>query len=145
MSDVLQLPPNMEGLVWAFLVEQPEVTDLVGERIYSRISTGATYPLVRITQIDDEPLTTEPLYVVRYFVQVEGFGGSKSQAWRIAETCRTALDARLAGVHEGYGVVNGVDVGGLQDAPDETFTPAKPRWLFTSTIYAHRLASISAS
>ena len=36
-------------------------------------------------------------------------------------------------------------LGGLQDVPDESHKPAKPRFLFTSTIYAHPIATIGAS
>lgn len=147
MSDDLWEDPNIEGLVWAFLSEQPEVIDMLGDpaRIYSDLPHGLTYPAVRVTLIDDEPTTSQPLWLVGYVVQLEAWGGSKADAWRIASRCRTIIDRRINGAHDGYGVVTGVELGGLQDVPDETHKPAKPRFLFTSTIYAHPIATIGAS
>lgn len=147
MTD-LHLPPNMEALVSAFLRNQPEVADLVEDRVFTALpkpSPGVTiYPCVRVTQLLDVPAGA-PLWAVAFSVQVEAFGGSKGEAWRIASTCRAAIDSRIVGTHDGLGVVNGSDPGSLIDLPDEDFEPAKPRWLFTSTIYARPLATIPSS
>lgn len=146
----LNLPPNMEALLSAFLRDQAEMVALVDDRVYTEIpkrteanSKGATYPLARVTQLLDEPIGS-PLWAVRYTMQVEGFGGSKAEAWEIASTARALIDARLVGVHDGFGVVNGSTPGSLLDLPDETFNPAKPRWLFSSTIYARPIATLSS-
>lgn len=137
----LLLPPNMEGLLSAFLREQVEVVDDVADRVYTSIPKDPTYPLVRVTQLLDTP-NGAPLYAVAYQMQVEAFGGSKADAWRIASNCRAAIDARLSGDYPGWGVVNGSTPGSLLDLPDEDFTPAKPRWLFTSTVYARPGATV---
>lgn len=147
----LNLPPNMEALVSAFLRDQAEMVALVGDRVYTEIPkkgptvtiAGAQYPLARVTQLLDTP-TGSPLWAVAYTVQVEGFGGSKAEAWEIASTARALIDARIEGVHDGFGVVNGSTPGSLLDLPDETFNPAKPRWLFSSTIYARPIATLSS-
>lgn len=142
MTD-LWIPPNMEALVSAFLRDQPEMTDLVGERIYTAIPKDATYPLVRVVQLLDTPAGA-PLYAVAFEMQVEAFGGSKADAWRIASTARALIDARLLGDYPGFGVVNGSTPGALLDLPDEDFTPAKPRWLFSSTIYGRPGATLTS-
>ncbi len=142
MTD-LWIPPNMEALVSAFLRDQPEMTDLVADRIYTAIPKDATYPLVRVVQLLDTPAGA-PLYSVAFEMQVESFGGSKAQAWRIASTARALIDARLLGDYPGFGVVNGSTPGALLDLPDEDFTPAKPRWLFSSTIYGRPGATVTS-
>lgn len=142
MSDLF-IPPNMEALVSAFLRDQPEVVDAVADRVYTAIPKGATYPLVRVTQLDDFPAGS-PLYAVAYSIQVEAFGGSKDEAWWIASTARAAIDYRITGDHPGYGVVNGTTPGPMIDLPDEDFSPAKPRWLFTSTVYARPGATLTS-
>jgi hypothetical protein len=141
----LHLPVNMEALVSAFLRDQSEVTDLVEDRVYTSLPKAITWPAVRVTQILDSPTGGHPLWGVAFNMQVEAWGGSKGDAWRIAATCRAAIDARIIGVHEGYGVVNGTDPASMFDLPDEDFEPAKPRWIVTCTIYGHPLATIDAS
>jgi len=139
----LYLPPNMESLVSAFLRDQAELVDLVDDRVYTAIPKGAVYPLVRVTQILDTPAGA-PLWSVAYSVQVEAFGGTKATAWLIASTARAAIDLRIKGEHLGFGVVNGTTPGSLLDLPDEDHEPAKPRWLFTSTIYARPGATVQS-
>lgn len=142
MTD-LWIPPNMEALVSAFLRDQAELTDLVGDRIYTAIPKDATYPLVRVVQLLDTPAGA-PLYAVGYEMQVEAFGGSKAEAWRIASTARALIDVRLLGDYPGFGVVNGTTPGALLDLPDEDHKPAKPRWLFSSTIYGRPGATLTS-
>jgi len=149
MSDIY-LPPNMEALLSQFLRDQPELEELVDDRVYTvipkRASTseaGAQYPLVRVTQLLDTPIGS-PLWAVAYDMQIDAWGGSKSDAWRIAATCRSLIDARFSGEYEGFGVVNGSTPGSLFDLPDEDFKPAKPRWIFSSTIFARPVATISS-
>lgn len=141
MTDPLYLTPNVEALCSAFLADQPEVADEVAERVYTTIPKQATYPLVRVTVLDSTP-TGEPLWLEAHTVQVEAFGGSKAEAFRIAVKCRAAISQRLTGDHPGAGVVTGVRSAGLLDLPDDSHTPAKPRWLFTSTVYAHPGATL---
>lgn len=147
MTEPIALPVNIEALVSAFLREQPEMIDLVDDRIYTAIPKPQAgrdlYPLVRVSLIIDEP-HTGPLWGIAYDVQLEAFGGTKAQAWTIAATARAVISYRLPGTHP-EGIVNGVTNRGMLDLPDETFDPARPRWLFTSTIHARPTATIAAS
>lgn len=144
MSDALILPPNMEALVSAFLRDQDEVVALVEDRVYTALPKGVTWPAVRVTQLLDTP-TSQPLWALAFNIQLEAWGGSKEDAWRIASTCRAAIDQRITGTHEGYGVVNGTEPSSMFDLPDEDFEPAKPRWIVTCTIYGRPLATLGAS
>lgn len=146
----LHLPPNMEALVSAFLRDQAEVVAMVADRVYTAIprnDAGAPdtrWPAVRVTQLLDQP-TGSPLWAIAYEIQVEAWGGSKADAFRIANVCRAVIDARISGQYPGEGIVNGTTPGPLLDLPDDDFTPAKPRFLFTSTIHARPLATLSTS
>lgn len=141
----LILTPNMEALVSAFLRDQPEVIDMVDDRVYTALPKGVSWPAVRVTQLTDAPTTGSPLWGRAFAMQIEAWGGSKDEAWRIAATCQAAIDARITGVHPGHGVVNGSDPSSMFDLPDEDFDPAKPRWIVTCTIYGRPLANLGAS
>lgn len=142
-------PPNVEALLRRFLAEQPEVEDITGEdangggRVYTALPKGVQFPCVRVTLLDSRP-HTGPAWGAAYEAQVEAFGGSKADAFRLAGICMATMSARLTGVHD-EGVVNGVTSSGLRDEPDEGHEPAKPRFLFSSTIFARPLANLPAS
>jgi hypothetical protein len=147
----LKLLPNVEAMVSTFLQEHPSIVALAEDayfpghsRTYTVIPKDPTWPLLRVAQYDDEPAGQRPLHHVAYFLQIDGFGGTKAQAWTLASTARAALAADLPGTHAD-GVVTGVDTRGLSDAPDDTYSPAKPRWMFTAVVYAHPLRSTPAS
>lgn len=135
MSDLVLLP-NVEGLVSTFLGAHPAVDALADGRVYTVIPKAPTWPLVRVHQWDDQPTVRRPLHHVATYLQIDAFGGSKIQAWRLAETCRAALVADLPGIHD-EGVVTGVDVSSLADDPDDSYAPAKPRWRFDAVVYSH--------
>lgn len=142
MTDLF-IPPNMEALVSAFLREQPEMIELVGDRVYTAVAKGTAYPCARVTQLLDTP-SGAPLYGVGFEIQVDAWGGTKHQAWQIASIARALIDVRLVGTFDGFGVVNGSTPGSLLDLPDEEFEPAKPRWLFTSTIFGRPGATLTS-
>lgn len=145
----LALPVNMEALVSRFLREQEEIEALIPHlddvaRVYTALPKGVEFPAVRVTQIDDEPLTHQPLWLSRYVIQVEAWGGTKAQAWKLSALCKATIAARIDGVHS-EGVVNGVQFSGSLDLPDEDFEKARPRWIFSATITAHPLSTSVAS
>lgn len=138
MTELL-LQPHVARLVVFFLLDQTEVTSLVGQRIYTDVPTNATYPLVRITQFPGG--AGDHRFVGRTVIQVEAWGpgmGDRHAANRIAETCAATL-ARLSDRSE-YGgetaVVTDVAAGTVGDDLDPDFTPAKPRSKFTAVVTA---------
>lgn len=132
----VQLLPNMEAMVSTFLQVQPELVALVAGRTYTAIPGDAVYPLVRVTQFDDVKVTQRPLWVARFSVQVEAFGGSKAQAWQACATAQALLSERFVGQQTG-GVICDVGFGSMRDLPDATFSPSKPRFLTTAYVTAH--------
>lgn len=146
-DDPLVILPNVEAFTSQFLRDQPEVGDALtaaggdADGVFTAIPKRPTYPLVRVTAITENKLSTRPLWIFRATVQIEAFGGTKAQAHEIGRTCEGVMAARMIGVQDDA-VVVGVDHGAFIDLPDETFEPAKPRWILTSTITAHPLATV---
>lgn len=124
------LLPNVEAIVSKFLAAQPEVTALLSTRIYTALPKDVGYPAARVTQFDDLKITQRPLWVARGSLQIEVWGGTKAQAYTAAATAQAVIAERIEGVHAD-GVVTGVTFGAMRDFPDDTFSPAKPRWIFT--------------
>jgi hypothetical protein len=141
VSDVVLLP-DVERLVVDFLRDQPELAVLVDDRVYTAIpalkqgEADWRWPLVRVVRFAGRPVRPRPRWLDAPVVQFEAFGGRKAEAWSIAETVGALLSARLVGVHA-QGTVTDVEAGSPGYQPDDTYTPAKPRYLFTSTIHTH--------
>lgn len=143
MTEPLTIMPNMEAVVSAFLRDQPEVVDLIADRVYTALPDRVEFPAVRVTQITDRKLTSRPLWISEFVMQIEAFGGSKAQASTLARTCEGVIAARMVGTLDGA-VIAGVDPGGLEDIPDDEYEPARPRFLFVSTITARPVATVSS-
>lgn len=144
MTDPLILPPNGEGLVWKFLSEQAELGTLVGgtgnaARIYSTLPDGVTFPAMRVHLYDSVNVTQRPLWCWDQYLQLEAWGGSKADAHRILGTAVAAMSQRLIDwTHPDYAAaVTAVRFQGWRDMPDDTYAPARPRWLVTAIVSAH--------
>lgn len=132
----LILLPNTEKLVALFLQTDADMITLVAGRVYSSLPANAVFPLVRVTQFDDAKVTVRPLWVARSSLQIEAWGGSNFEAWRIANTAQSVLAERLEGIHTD-GIVVGVEIGSMRNAPDTAYNPPKPRRLFTAAVTVH--------
>lgn len=133
MTELLLLP-DVEQLLWEFLRDQADVTALVDvDRIvgFTPDDTGA--PWVRYRRIGGLPLIERPLVLDQPRVQFDVYGGTKSQAYRLAETIRQVCADRLRGQHP-QGVVTGVQFGSLLFLPDDGITTEgggpRPRYVF---------------
>jgi hypothetical protein len=144
VTDPLVILPNMEAVVSQFYRDQPEVVDLIGDRVWTAIPKGAgPEPLARVLLLGDAKVTSRPLWVARFVIQTEAYGGTKAQAHELGRTLEGVLHARAIGVQD-TAVIVGVDGGSFLDLPDEEYEPARPRFLFTSTITAHPLATVAS-
>lgn len=133
MTDTPRLPVNAEARVVAYLRSRSEMTTLADDRIFTVLPKGLdTWPALRVTQLDQQNVGRNPVTLHMSYVQLEAFGGTKAQAHQLAATAQALLDLqafRSAGI-------TATDPGRLRDEPDSTYTPAKPRWLFTVTIWS---------
>ena len=139
MTDLL-LAPDVTALVSQYLRSRSELTDMVGQRVYTVIPNNPTWPLVRLTQFDSIDYTVA--WLDGAVVQVDAFGGGIDMASDIGRTARALLH-EMYGTHD-EGVVTGVRTSGWRYQPDATFDPAKPCYLFTAVIAAHPLPTIGS-
>lgn len=137
MPDVVTLP-DLEGLVSTFLQDDPTMAELIAGRCYTVVPEAKTFPLMRVTLIDDVKITQRPLWIVTGLLQLDSWGNTAWDATRTARTAQGVLAERLEGIHS-RGIVNGVRFGGLRNVPDPDYTPAKHRRIFTAEVTAHPL------
>lgn len=146
MSDLIVLPDVIAALT-AWLAEQDEVADFAtpSPRVVTQLPSSKPPDgfFIRCTQFNDRPITQTPLWFTATSVQVDVFGGPTAGAAGLARICRSLLSWRFAGIHDEI-TVSSVDVTGLRDEPDSTFSPARPRWLFAATIFTRPIPSVGS-
>jgi len=119
--------------VRSYLLTVPEVTDIT-PRIVTRLPAAPAWPIVRIALI-----STTAVHERRYdraLVQLDCFAKDDTDAHRLARVVRAAL------VDSGSHVVGDAVLGGAVNTavlplPDETFTPAMPRYAVTAHVFIH--------
>lgn len=131
----LTLLPDAVAVLTGFLREQSEVTELVGDRVYSVLPQKPTWPAVRIVQWTESQEVTRPLWLVTAGCQVDVWAKRKSEASLAARTVRAVLAARL--VDERSGLVSGVAFGTMADTPDTDYEPALNRYRFDVFVTIH--------
>lgn len=126
---------DVEALVSYYLRSQSEVTAYVGQRVYTSLPKDRTFPLVRLTRVGGVPKLSRPLHVDSAHLQVDVFGGSKATAMDAMNAIREEL-AKIVdeAAVQPLGVVCGVKFGPLAYIPDESFAPAKPRYVQDVTV-----------
>lgn len=131
------LLPDIETLLSTYLRNQPEVTGIVGQNIYTVMplepKKNALFPLIVLTRIAGAPPFPRPLILDQARIQVDCWGGPKKLAWQMAATCMAVLSERVLGTQTG-GIVAASEFGALIDQPDASFDPPQPRWLFDVTL-----------
>lgn len=135
-TEPVRVFPNVEAIVSEYLRSRPEISALVDDRVVTANGPERTlvYPRIRVNVVDEISVGAHPVVYVRTIVQVDAWGGTKAVAHEIAQTARAVLDLRaFLGVH-GSGQILSVAHGSIRDAPDTTLDPARPRFLFRSTI-----------
>jgi len=126
---------DVEALVSQYLRAQSEVTAYVGQRVYTALPESPTFPCVRIVRIGGAPPMSRPLHVDAARLQIDVFGGSKATAFDTIDAVREEL-AKIVdeAAVQPLGVVCGVRFGPLAYIPDESFAPAKPRYVQDVTV-----------
>lgn len=127
---------DAERLVSAYLRAQPTINDIVAERVYTDPPANLLFPLVRIQQIGGAPITV-PLWLDEALLQIDCYGGPKALARHLLDEVRDLMGSRSFITAHEMGVVTGVDFGDVRYLPDDTFDPAKPRWIFDVSVFTH--------
>jgi len=128
--------PDAERILSSYLRSRSEITALVDQRVYTELpkkKTDRVFPLVRVSRIGGGP-TTSPNFLDRALVSFDAFGGTKYQARELAATISFVLD-EIAGytIHDGYST--GSSPGSYRYLPDDSFEPAKPRYLLDAVVF----------
>jgi len=136
-ADVKQ--PYVARLIVFYLLEQSEVTEVVGQAIYTDLPHDETFPAVRITQLGDG---TDGLgFLGQTVIQVDTWGPGISDRLAAHDLCETVGQA-LRRMHDrveaggAAAVVTDVRVGTARDDIDKTYTPARPTSRLTATFWA---------
>lgn len=119
---------DAEQLLSVWLRANEDVTELVADRIYTELPRDKMWPAVRITRYDGRAVHPRPRWLEEVNLQVEVFGGRKTEAYDIADTIAQLVADELVGGHD-LGVVTWVGEIGNRYLPDDTFRPAKPRYI----------------
>lgn len=127
---------DVERLLSAWLRERTDITDVVGDRVYTEIPNRATFPFLRLSLIGGTPVTTRPLYLDESYIQLDAYGGPKALARQLMDITRDAIDTELTGVHP-EGVVTGVTFSSMRYLPDDGYDPPRPRYVGSVFIYSH--------
>lgn len=134
MSALVLLPDAVQ-VVTRFLRDQPEVTDLAADRVYSVLPKDPEWPAVRIVQWTETPAIERPLWLVTVGCQVDVWADRKAEASLLARTIRAVLAERL--VAERSAIVTRVGFGTMADQPDTDYEPARNRYRFDIFVTIH--------
>jgi hypothetical protein len=126
---------DVERLMSGWLRTRDAVTDLVEQRVYTAIPKDPTFPLVRLTLIDERTVFPRPRYLTSSLIQIDCYGGPKVDARAAADAVCDELTEHFTGSHDA-GVVSAVDCS-TRYLPDTTYDPAKPRYVVDVTVHSH--------
>lgn len=137
------MTPDIERLLVAWALTLGDVTAIVDQRIYTELPAGPkTWPLVRITLLDERSVLPKPRWLISSLIQVDCYGGPKVLARTGAGHLLDHIDQDLIGVHD-LGVVTDGTAGALRYLPDQALDPAQPRYTFDLTVTHHPTPSAS--
>jgi hypothetical protein len=134
--------PDIEALIGDHLRDEPEIADIVGDRVVGRTPSSTDRPWVRVFQLDAQSSgrsTTD--HLVEFYVQLDCFAGKAAQGRRgesslLTRLVRAAMVAMPEAAHAGA-VVSGVRIDGCPRIPDGDFDPPMERYALTATVWAH--------
>lgn len=143
MSDLL--PPDAEKLLVNFTLD--EFGDELDDHVYTELPGSKSFPAVRIHQFYDEQASGPALWLMRYRLQVDVWGGSKNETRLLADSIRRSLVHDLPGTHD-EGVVTNVEVRGLDTTADNAVPTdngrPRPRCRFDVDVWAHAAALVGS-
>lgn len=137
----LELSPSadVERLVSVALRADERVAALVGDRVWTtwpaNASTETKQAAVLLTRIGGGPPFSRPLALDSADLQVDAYDGRKHSCFALIATVLAAL-VDLTDLETPDGVVHGVTVSALRYVPDESFQPARPRYVADVTVTA---------
>lgn len=130
-TDPKVLPDSIVA-VRAFLLQVPEVTALVGNRIVTRLPVNPTWPAIRLTLISAFMSGFRRVDTATF--QVDCFSPDEATAHRIARIVRAALADCQHFVTPTAVLLGGADLA-VRPLPDESFTPPIQRYAVSASVF----------
>jgi hypothetical protein len=128
--------PVAEAILSEYLRSRPEITGLVGSRVFTELprkEADRVFPLLKISRTGGGP-TGSPAFLDRALLSVEVLGGAKYATAVLAQTVVSVVD-EIAGYTALGGYATGSSPGSLRFLPDDSFEPPKPRYLLDVVVY----------
>lgn len=135
----LNILPDTERLVRAYLVQVPELTALVGTNISTEQPGNTPAAWVTFTRLGGPSLASLPeaMDIARF--QFDAWASDKATASTIARTLRAALRASTNYTLATVGTLGGCSiVTDVAWMPDTSRTPPTPRYVLTVDVYARQ-------
>lgn len=129
------VPPDVEAVVVAALLDDDGVTAAVGQRVYGARPAKATDPMLVVTRLGG-PQTQDWIENAR--IQVDAWGTTRTDAFAAANAAAAAL-WRLSGTFTA-GVVSGTARTLGPFRLDDPVTN-RPRYIVEFTVFAHPLSA----
>lgn len=131
--------PPIHALVIGWLKQQPELTALINQRVYSRLPATKTFPCMRVTRATGGPVeaTLHSLHDPLFQFDCYGDHLDEPGAQKVADTTAALLDERFEGVQivgAFSAVITNVRVGGMRGSFDPD-SPQIPVVTFASRIH----------
>jgi hypothetical protein len=130
-ADVLRLVADA-------LRTDPELSSLIGDRVYTVLPKDKEFPLLRVVRWGGRPDTRIPglVWLDRADLQIDAWAVRQLQVSDVARCCVRALVERLPGRRPG-GVVTDSSVTNFATELDPDFTPALHRARLSVRVTAH--------
>lgn len=125
---------DIEALLVAYLKAQSAITTLVSTRVSTELPPTAEFPALTLSRIGGIP--DKPVFADHPQIQVEAWGRTKLEASNLARVAFRVL-IEIPQVHSGGTVSDCSPSLGITWAPDDTFSPAKPRYIQGLIFHTH--------
>lgn len=132
------LIPSSEREVSALYRADADVAAMVTDRVYTVLPKQIVFPLIRIELVSEELKWVRPYRMADATIQVSAYADTKWLANRIIETARMVATGWDGTVHVAAtgvdGFVSTTGITGLFWNPDDSYSPAKPRYSFDLSV-----------
>ena len=132
----LALVPDAEQMVSTYLRERPEVAAIAGDRVYTVFpaQSDKNDPIVLVRRVGGIPPFSTPFVFDEAVLQIDAYAGRKKIAHDLMRTVQAVL-VELTGQVRPEGCCSNVSLGLMQEQADETFTPARQRYIADVTVH----------
>ena len=129
------LLPDSELIARNYLAASTSVSALVSTRVSTELPDVPVFPCITLWRVGGIP---DKVWGDHPRLQVEAWGRTKTEASQVARTAFAAL-LDIGQTHSQGVVTDCAPANGPIWAPDPSYTPAKPRFVFDVILTTHSL------